>query len=105
MTSQVNGQHPLQARLEKWEETQLDLKMEGYRRTYGAGEPIRRTMEMEVVKATDLMPSMLGGPSSAHHDILMNKDTNVTWEEIYPGQSHSQLKADFHTELEKRMGI
>lgn len=79
--------------------------MEGYRRTFGPGEPIRRAMELEAVKVTDLMPKILGGSSSLHKDILMNKDTTVSWEEIYPGHSSKDLKLDFHSELEKRMGI
>lgn len=83
----------------------MNLKMEGFRRTFGAGEPIRRAMELEVVKTTDLMPKILGGPSSLHQDILLNKDSTVTWEEIYPDQAHNDLKLDFHSELEKRMGI
>lgn len=83
----------------------MNLQMEGYRRTFGAGEPIRRAMELEVIKMTDLAPQLLGGPSSIHQDILLNKDTSVTWEEIYPGQSHNDLKQSFHSELEKRMGI
>lgn len=104
MAAQVNGKHPLQARLEKWEETQLDLKMEGYRRTFGAGEPIRRAMELEVVKMTDMTSNILGGTTSIHRDILLNKDATVTWEEIYPDQPQIQ-KMDFHSELEKRMGF
>jgi len=105
MASNLNDKHPLQARLEKWEETQFNLKMEGYRRNYGPGEPIRRTMELEVVKATNLIPGMVGGPSTVHEDILRNKSTTVSWEEIYPGLSDTDMKSSFHAELEKRMGI
>lgn len=79
--------------------------MEGYRRTFGPGEPIRRAMELEAVKMTDLTPKILGGPGSLHQDILLNKDSTVSWEEIYPGYSSNDMKLDFHSELEKTMGI
>lgn len=105
LASKVNGRHPLEARLEQWEDTQFELKMEGFRRTFGSGEPIRRAMELEAVKSTDLKPMILGGPSSIHDDILKNKDNTVTWEEIYPGSSSTDINLNFHAELEKRMGI
>jgi proteasome maturation protein len=62
-------------------------------------------MELEVVKATNLIPGIVGGPSTIHEDILRNKSTSVSWEEIYPGLSDTDVKSNFHSELEKRMGI
>lgn len=114
MASKLNNKHPLEARLEKWDETQFDLKMETFRRTVGADEPIRRCMELEVVKATDMMASrnILGFQTSAHNDILMNNDTSVSWEEVYPdhnsnsiGNDLKTLNVDIHAELAKKMGL
>lgn len=48
MSADVNGRHPLEARLKNWDETQQALKMEGLMRVYGAQEPIRRGMEMKI---------------------------------------------------------
>lgn len=120
MASQLNNKHPLQSRLEKWEETQFSLKMENYRRTMGPGEPIRRAMELEIVKQSDQLNnfslntiSNLGASyskpaDSVHYDILMNKDTNIDWEDIYTDSASndlSVLKMDFHAELAKKMNI
>lgn len=114
MSAALNSKHPLEARLEKWEETQFNMKMENYRRTLGAAEPIRRGMELEIVKSIDsLVPrEILGLGTSAHHDILMNKENNVTWEEIYPdfgangtANGLGLLKTDVHAEMSKRMGV
>ncbi|AOW05353.1 YALIA101S05e13388g1_1 [Yarrowia lipolytica] len=100
--SQLNGRHPLQARLENWEETQMNMRMQNYKRTFGMGEPIRRTMEMQIVKETTLMPAVVGTPANIHLDILKNKDLDVDWEDVYTGDDQP---LDFHSELEKRMGI
>lgn len=101
----INGKHPLQARLEKWDDTQMDFKLEGLRRTYGAGEPIRRTMEMEIVKATTHPARELLGASSVHRDILTNQEHNVDWEDVYPGQHDTVGVLDYHSQLAKKMGL
>jgi proteasome maturation protein len=98
----MNGKHPLEARLAKWDETQLDFKLESYRRMFGAGEPIRRSMELQIAKDTHFAPQSLGGGRSLHQDILENRDHLIDWEEVYPGESG---KLDFHNELERRMGV
>lgn len=104
MASQINNRHPLEARVANWEETQWETKMESYRRIFGSGVPIQRTMELELVGATDFKPLVLGGPDSMHQDILLNKDTSIDWEDIYKGGLENG-SLDFHTEMEKRMGL
>ncbi|KKK20179.1 putative proteasome maturation factor Ump1, partial [Aspergillus ochraceoroseus] len=42
--------HPLEARLLAWRQTQDALKMETLRRTYGIAEPVRRGMELKIVR-------------------------------------------------------
>lgn len=103
LSSTMNGAHPLQNRLEKWNETQMDFKLETLRRTYGAGEPIRRAMEMEIVSNTMKVPEMLGPRSDIHREILENRDASIDWEDIYTG--NQDRFADFHSELERQMGI
>lgn len=114
MSATLNNKHPLEARLEKWEETQFNMKMENYRRTLGAAEPIRRGMELAVVQATDaaLPRAALGLGTSAHSDILMNRETSVSWEEVYPefgangaASDLGVLKTDIHAQMAKRMGL
>ncbi|ODV78025.1 proteasome maturation factor UMP1 [Suhomyces tanzawaensis NRRL Y-17324] len=105
LASKLNNRHPLEARIGNWEETQYDTRMETYRRVFGAGEPIRRAMELEIV-SSDFRPSILGGPDSMHRDILLNKDASVDWEDVYTGglESGANVK-DFHTDMEKSVGI
>src|ERR1700678_1730714 len=60
-SSLPDSAHPLESRLKKWEETQDALKMEGYRRTFGIAEPIRRGMELKITREGEWRPAVLGG--------------------------------------------
>lgn len=46
IASNINNRHPLESRLENWEETQSQLRLESMRRIYGIAEPVRRGMEL-----------------------------------------------------------
>lgn len=106
IASQVNGRHPLEARLSNWESAQQATKLEMYRRVFGAADPIRRNMELSIVEATDFRPELLGGPDSMHRDILLNKEATVDWEDIYNGGFESGGGvSDFHSEMERKLGI
>lgn len=106
LASKINDRHPLEARISSWEETQYQTKLETYRRVFGAGEPIKRTMELEIVNATDFKPVVLGGSDGMHREILLNKDTSIDWEDIYKGGlENGQAVKDFHSEMEKNLGI
>ncbi|ODQ61818.1 hypothetical protein WICANDRAFT_76008 [Wickerhamomyces anomalus NRRL Y-366-8] len=104
ISSKINNRHPLESRIQNWETTQHELKLEQYRRIFGAAEPIKRTMELKIVEQTDFMPNALGNASNVHRDILLNKDTSIDWEDIYTGQNSFQQR-DFHSDLERKMGI
>jgi proteasome maturation protein len=55
VSAEMNGRHPLEARLKNWDETQQALKMESLMRVYGAQEPIRRGMEMKISGSVSLL--------------------------------------------------
>lgn len=63
--------------------------MEGLRRAYGIAEPVRRGMELKIVRDGTFRPAVLGGVrgGNVHEDILMlgGRDTEVQWEDIYQG--------------------
>lgn len=106
LASKINNRHPLEARIAEWDNNQRQTQMETYRRVFGAGAPIKRTMETSIVEATDFRPQVLGGSSNVHRDVLLNKDSVIDWEDIYEGGVESGHKVkDFHTEMEKRMNI
>ena len=106
IASKINNRHPLESQVTNWEKTQEENRMETYRRIFGAGAPIKRAMELEIVESSSFRPSLLGGVDSMHKDILLNKDSCVDWEDVYPGGfANGDNVKDFHSEMEKQMGI
>lgn len=70
-----------------WRATQERMKMEGLRRAYGIAEPVRRGMELKMVRDSTFRPAVLGGTRNGvpHEDILRGSDAEIGWEDIYPG--------------------
>ncbi|KAJ5122493.1 hypothetical protein N7448_003627 [Penicillium atrosanguineum] len=98
--------HPLEARLLAWRATQDALKMESLRRAYGIAEPVRRGMELKIVRDSTFRPAVLGGMKGGniHEDILTlgGRDSEVSWEDIFPGDEFREPPT-FHDEMEKRL--
>lgn len=105
ISSKVNNQHPLEKRVANWDTTQREMQLETYRRMFGSAAPIKREMEMNIVKETDFKPEVLrdGVIPSPSEDILLNREATVGWEDIYKG--FDKPAVDFHTEMERKMGI
>lgn len=105
ISSQLNDRHPLQSRLQNWEETQRNRQLEQYRQIFGIAEPMKRVMELEIVDRTDFNPL---NQSSLHRDILLNKEASIDWEDVYPGsglQSGNVLSDDVHAQIERQVRI
>ncbi|KAM0431888.1 hypothetical protein ACHAPT_005141 [Fusarium lateritium] len=97
--------HPLEARLKNWEATQESLRMETLRRSFGMAEPIRRGMELKIVRGGEWRPLALGGGlPSVHEDILKGRDDMITWEDVFTGDETRGV-AGFHDEMEKKLKI
>ncbi|KAJ5713056.1 uncharacterized protein N7483_010237 [Penicillium malachiteum] len=82
------------------------MKMESLRRAYGIAEPVRRGMELKIVRDSTFRPAVLGGlkGGNIHEDILVlgGRDTEVGWEEIFQGDEFREPPT-FHDEMEKRL--
>ena len=64
--------------------------MEMLRRTFGIAEPVRREMEMKIVRDGSFRPAVLGDSaagSNLHEDILVlgGRDTEIGWEDVFHG--------------------
>jgi len=103
-SSLPDSTHPLESRLKKWEETQDALKMEGYRRTFGIAEPIRRGMELKITKEGEWRPAVLGGglERGVHEEILRGTDTTISWEDVFKGDEMRSVPG-FHEEVERKV--
>ena len=80
--------------------------MELLRRQFGLAEPVKRQMELSVVRAGEWRPAILGGfgTASLHADILSGRDTEIDWEDVFVGDDLRDFP-DFHTEMENRFGM
>ncbi|KAK2766766.1 hypothetical protein FQN54_006080 [Arachnomyces sp. PD_36] len=112
--STPSSTHPLESRLLHWRKTQDALKMENQRRVYGIAEPLRRGMELKIVREGAWRPAALsggnglggsvGGVGNVQEDILVigGRDTEVGWEDIFGGDE-SREPIGFHSEMEQRL--
>ena len=95
--------HPLEARLKNWEATQDAMRMESLRRTYGIAEPVRRGMELKIVRDGEWRPLVLGGGlPSVHEDILRGREDTITWEDVFTGDETRGV-VGIHDEMEKKL--
>ncbi|EXJ55626.1 hypothetical protein A1O7_08555 [Cladophialophora yegresii CBS 114405] len=83
------------------------------RRTFGIAEPLRRGMELKLVRDADgFRPSALGAPGRVHEDILCGRDTEISWEDVYNGQDGLRLSSGgdgqgvgWMEEMERKVGM
>lgn len=106
----LSSKHPLEARLARWTETQDSLKLESLRRTFGIAEPVRRGMELKIVREGSfwtpaaVMAAGAGAVPSVHEDILTGRDADITWEDVYTG-SDGAVGEGVHEEMERKAGM
>ncbi|CAK1358591.1 uncharacterized protein RHO25_007370 [Cercospora beticola] len=107
----LQSSHPLENRLTNWRAQQDTLKHELLRRQFGIAEPVKRQMELGIVRAGEWRPRILGGAgagmggstgSGLHADILMGRDCELDWEDVFTGGEEMRNEVDFHTEMEMR---
>ena len=85
--------------------------MELLRRQFGIAEPVKRGMELAIVKAGEWRPEALaggfGGIGSAgvHREILEGRDAEVGWEDVFTEGEVGREGLEFHVEMERRMGM
>lgn len=62
------------------------------RRNFGIAEPLRRGMELKMVREADsFRPTVLGAPARLHEEVLTGRDVEITWEDVYQGQDGLRL--------------
>lgn len=71
----ASAHHPLQHRLEQWDETQREWKLTMQRNTFGLGMPMRTMMERKIVSHTPHMPARR--VALVHLDILDGRDETL----------------------------
>ncbi|KAK3707507.1 hypothetical protein LTR37_012149 [Vermiconidia calcicola] len=104
--STLQSTHPLEARLTQWRAQQDGLKMEMLRRQFGIAEPVKRGMELAIVRGGEWMPMCMGGGGGGvHEDILSGRDAEIGWEDVFVSGEEMRDQVDFHVEMERRFGM
>ncbi|KIY01683.1 uncharacterized protein Z520_01820 [Fonsecaea multimorphosa CBS 102226] len=113
--SAVSSSHPLESRLANWQATQESTRLQLLRRNFGIAEPLRRGMELKLVRDADsFRPSVLGKAAGVHEDILTGRDAEISWEDVYAGQDGLRFVAGqgsdgqgvgWMEEMERKVGM
>ncbi|ORX64040.1 proteasome maturation factor UMP1 [Anaeromyces robustus] len=83
LVDEVLPPHPLQARLENWDETQNKLHMSMLRNSYGIHVPIRLQMEKAIVSQINRAPHQLHSEyNNLGLDILNGVDNTLAFEDF-----------------------
>ncbi|GJJ07090.1 hypothetical protein Clacol_001289 [Clathrus columnatus] len=83
--SQDIKSNPVESRLDKWEETQDQMKLTLQRNLFGLHMPVRQMMERKLVASTPHMPALPGFDSNIHLDVLMGRDETLHVSDIFGG--------------------
>ncbi|ORY05642.1 proteasome maturation factor UMP1 [Basidiobolus meristosporus CBS 931.73] len=103
VASEVTAGHPLEAKLNNWEETQTNLKLNMQRQLYGIHAPVRVLMERDIVSRNQRLPVL---PSSnIGLDILTGKDEHVDFEDYLNDPAMSTQMMDVHASMEHKLGM
>ncbi|KAG0740409.1 hypothetical protein G6F57_004555 [Rhizopus arrhizus] len=101
--NEVLPKHPLESRLNQWEETQWELKLNLARQAYGMHAPVKLMMERSIVEKRQRTPIM--PTSNLHLDILMGRDETIDYEDFLNDPSLSTDSMDLHTSMEHKLKL
>ncbi|CAO1617490.1 unnamed protein product [Parajaminaea phylloscopi] len=109
--------HPLQARLESWDQTRDTLKLTLQRNMYGMGVPVRSAFERQALQWDPHFPTLhqfpgngiggstRGGFCQFQRDILDGNDESIGPKDFLPTPAISGPQVDIHAVMEQKYGI
>ncbi|KAH8120685.1 proteasome maturation factor UMP1-domain-containing protein [Phellopilus nigrolimitatus] len=100
LATEARAQSQLKQRLDNWEETQDDLKLNIQRDLYGLHAPVRLMMERKIVSTNMHMPAL--PRSNIHLDILMGRDESLDIADIF-GETEVAPPMDIHGQMERKL--
>ncbi|KAG8704696.1 hypothetical protein FRC08_002085 [Ceratobasidium sp. 394] len=102
LATDITGPSALQKRLDNWEATQDNLKLNLRRNMYGMHAPIRMLMERKAVFTNPHMPTM--PQSNIHLDILMGRDETLDVGDFF-GDVETAPPLDIHADMERKLRL
>ncbi|OXC66759.1 hypothetical protein AYX13_04629 [Cryptococcus neoformans] len=106
--------NPLQARLEKWSQTQTQLQQNIQRSTFGLAIPMKQAMEIKLVSESLHNPLLeqstlsglpIGGSHNLALEVLQGRDESLDANEFMGGSQSMAEVLDVNGALERKRGI
>ncbi|KAI0638777.1 proteasome maturation factor UMP1 [Trametes polyzona] len=101
LAAEVTKKSNVKDRLENWEATQDNLKLQMQRQVFGLHMPMRILMERKLVSQNSHMPIL--PQSNLHLDILMGRDEILDCPDFMMPASEMSQPLDIHTDMEKKL--
>ncbi|THH00334.1 hypothetical protein EW026_g2167 [Hermanssonia centrifuga] len=101
LAAEVKKSSSVKDRLENWEATQDNLKLNLQRNAYGLHAPVRMLMERQIVGHNPHMPAFR--TSNIHLDILMGRDETLECADFMMPASELSQPLDIHAEMERKL--
>ncbi|CEL57565.1 Proteasome maturation protein OS=Bos taurus GN=POMP PE=2 SV=1 [Rhizoctonia solani AG-1 IB] len=102
LVTEIAGASSIEKRLENWEATQDNLKLNLRRNMYGMHAPVRLLMERKAVFSSPHMPAM--PQSNIHLDILMGRDEALDVGDFF-GDIETLHPLDIHADMERKLRL
>ncbi|KIP05787.1 hypothetical protein PHLGIDRAFT_19616 [Phlebiopsis gigantea 11061_1 CR5-6] len=103
LAAEVHTVSPIKDRLENWEATQDNLKLNLERNVYGLHAPVRKLMERNLVSWNPHMPTYRS--SNIHLDILMGRDETIEPADFMTPSGDLTIPLSVHADMQKRRGM
>ncbi|KAI0757801.1 proteasome maturation factor UMP1 [Daedaleopsis nitida] len=101
LAAEVTSTSKIRGRLENWEATQDNLKLQMQRQLFGLHMPMRTLMERKIVSQNPHMPIL--PQSNLHLDILMGRDETLECVDFMTPASAIAQPLDIHADMEKKL--
>ncbi|KIO24967.1 hypothetical protein M407DRAFT_244259 [Tulasnella calospora MUT 4182] len=102
LADDISTGNGLQRRLDNWEETQDNLKLNMQRNLYGLHAPVRLMMERKLVGYNPHFPTLK--QSNIHLDILMGRDETLDATDLFADPIMGP-EFQIHSDMEKKRRI
>ncbi|KAI0770931.1 proteasome maturation factor UMP1 [Trametes elegans] len=101
LSAEATTSSAVKVRLENWEATQDNLKLQMHRQVFGLHMPMRLLMERSIVSQNAHMPAV--PQSNLHLDILMGRDETLECADFMMPASETKQPLDIHADMEKKL--
>ncbi|KAI0762230.1 proteasome maturation factor UMP1 [Fomes fomentarius] len=101
LAAEAVGTSQIRDRLENWDATQDNLKLQMQRQLFGLHMPMRLLMERKIVSQNPHMPIL--PQSNLHLDILMGRDETLEPADFMMQASEMTTSMDIHAGMEKKL--